>query len=95
MPLRVEKSLSDVFSTVSFPSDWWGLQEASRLLFAPLGKKKIKSAHEDSHCVGLKPSSEHLSGFVCIFRIAYFPKFLSKVHVRFGAIYWWDDRLQE
>lgn len=65
-----------------------GLQEASGLLFAPLGKKKIKSTHERSHCVRFKPSSQHLSGFVCIFTIVHFPKFLGKRHVRFGAIYW-------
>lgn len=94
MPLRVEKSLSDVFFFLlyRFPptagGGGGGLQEASGLLFAPLGKKKIKSTHEHSHCVGFKPSSQHLSGFVCIFTIVHFPKFLSKRHVRFGAIYW-------
>lgn len=90
MPLRVEKNLSDVFLLYHFPSDWGegGVQDAPRLLFAPLGKKKIKSTRGHSHYVGFKQSLEHLSGFLCIFRIVYFPKLLSKQHVRFGAIYW-------
>lgn len=46
MPLRVEKNLSDVFLLYRFPpTGGWGggLQDASGLLFAPLGKKEIKS----------------------------------------------------
>lgn len=71
MPLRVEKNLSDVFLLYHFFFSydwggwWWGLQDASRLLFAPLRKKKIKSTLEHSHRIRFKQSLEHLSGFVC------------------------------
>lgn len=93
MPLRVEKNLSDVFLLNHFPpTGGWvgGLQDASRLLFASLGKKKITSTHEHSHCVRLKQSLERLSSFVDLLRIGLgFACILSsELHARFGAIYW-------
>lgn len=52
-----------------------GLEDASRLLCAPLGKKKIKSSLEHSHSVGFKQPSQHSSSFVRISELRNFLKF--------------------